>query len=205
LYFSKPVAYRALMLVVALLYSRSEAFAQSGTPRKTLAWSVEVLGGVMLGSGGAFFGAAIGSQSGSCKETEGWFGSQGEDCSAKLPGIFLGGLLGYSIGNPLGIFLAGTILEDEGSFQAAFLGGLLGEVIAIPIGFILAISDQGGLALASIAFIPALLGTTAYRSGGDPRTMRAGLPELERDFGTPPSTGGISTSTFSLNLVRVRF
>lgn len=80
------------------------------------------VGGVALGAGGGLIGEAIGSAG--CEEGD-WF------CG--LGGAIIGVGVGYTLGISLGVYVAGTYGDQDGSYGATLLGSLLGGVAGIAI------------------------------------------------------------------------
>ncbi|MBW8888044.1 MAG: hypothetical protein JF616_09845 [Fibrobacteres bacterium] len=152
-----PFASTLMMCLLAAGLAPSEVAARR-VPKSPQAAVLETLGGA---AGGALIGAAgsliVASQfkKNGCEDLQ---------CStAEGMGIILGGMLGYAVGNPLGIFLTGKAMDPGGSTAGAAVCGFLGQLITIPLVF----SANANLALPAMLILPAAAGTFGYYLNAD--------------------------------------
>ena len=83
-----------------------------------LALLAELAGGVVVGLAAAWAGGRLGA-------LVGWGGQEFADVIGAVLGIFLG----YIVGVPVGMALAGRVLGQRGSFWLALAGSILGGVL----------------------------------------------------------------------------
>jgi len=155
----------ASSLILSLLaagFAPSEALARR-VPKSAQAAVLETLGGAL---GGALLGAVggliVASQikNKDCGELE--------CATAEGFEILLGGMLGYAVGNPLGIVLTGKAMDPGGSTTGAVVCGFLGELIAFPLAFS---TSNARLALPVMLILPAATGTFGYYLNADDAEM----------------------------------
>ena len=101
-----------------------------------------VMTGALAGIAGGYIGYAL----------EGCNGG-GEYCG--LAGTLIGGLIGYHLGTPYGVYKVGNRSNENGSYAAAFLGGITGHFIGIAA---LTVSQNLGTGL--FWFVSAPIGAT---------------------------------------------
>jgi hypothetical protein len=155
------------LLVLALLFAGlgpRQALA-ARPPRTAYAAVLETLGGAAAGVFLGYLGGEVGASLGSCQEEDRAL-VLGE-CGDKVGKAFIGLVLGYTIGNPLGIAVTGSAMSQHGSTAGAVILGVFGEVAATSLLFR---ADPGpAWAMTTLAFLPAAAGTAGYHWFADPR------------------------------------
>ncbi|MEO0081854.1 MAG: hypothetical protein ABIL25_06140 [candidate division WOR-3 bacterium] len=136
------------------------------------------------------------------------FPARGEGGWLDLSGyanLFIGGVVGYTVGTPIGVAAVGAIAEQQGAFLPGLLGSTAGTAVTTGLLF-LGMHDLP-LLLAYAALPPAgavigyNLSRSKYASMGF--NSRLGPPELAVKLERLPDNS--SRTTFDARLVNVRF
>jgi hypothetical protein len=122
--------------------------------------------------------------------------------------ILLGGMLGFAVGNPLGIVLTGKAMDPGGSKAGAAVCGVLGELIVLPLAFS---TGDARLALPAMLILPAAAGTFGYYLNADDAEMNetsrrlreARAAETLARIGPPAASPG--SARFRADLLTFRF
>lgn len=149
---SRFASFLALSLLAAGIAPK-EASARR-LPKSSQAAVLETLGGAF---GGALLGAAGGLLVASQLKGNGCGDLQCADFEGFE--ILLGGMLGYAVGNPLGVVLTGKAMDPGGSTAGAAVCGFLGQMITFPLAFS---TRDARLVLPAMLILPAAAGTFGY-------------------------------------------
>lgn|GEM_PF-4122594 len=107
---------------LAVLMAFASTHAQEEGKWKAIAYPLLQIGvGIGAGLGGLLIGAFIGGEIDKCEDER-----EQDIMFCGLGGIILGGGLGYSVGNVLGVSLVGKANYGKGYWSASSLGNLFG-------------------------------------------------------------------------------
>ena len=177
----------------------AESGGQRPKTKKPPMTSGRILGQTLAGTGGGFLGMLAGA---------GISLIGGES----LPSLFIGMLAGSTIGSSIGVFIAGSAGNQQGSYPATLLGSVLGMIVFLQLGFD---SDYLSFYIAAIAMptLGGIIGFNLTRKYENPPASEGAMIYFEKGKikASPPAIGfqlnpmTVDQLTVKINLARACF